>query len=241
MNRKNIFALDNPKSPVAEAYRTLRTNIQFSSLDKELKSIVITSSSPKEGKTTTICNLAVTMAQSGNKVLLMDCDLRKSQLHHYFELNNDQGLTNVLAQQVSFEEAVKETVTVGLDVLPSGPKPPNPSELLGSNAMKEFVKKMEEKYDKILIDAPPVGIVTDASILSTIADGTILVIASGQVAIEAAQRSKALLQKVNANIIGILLNKLPREGRGYYGYYYYHYYDDEGNIQYAKKRKKNSV
>ena len=233
-----IIAMDNPKSPIAEAYRTLRTNLQFSSLDKEMRSIVVTSTGPGEGKTTTICNLAVTMAQSGIKVLLIDCDLRKSQVHKHFELSNNRGITNVLARHASFEEAVKRTQTMGLDILTAGPKPPNPAELVGSNVMKEFIREMTKEYDRVLIDAPPVGVVTDAALLSTIVDGTILVVASGQVNIDATQRSKSLLQKVNANILGGLLNKIQVDGKGYYGYYYYDYYEDDHVSASKRKRRK---
>lgn len=237
MSIDNLISISNPKSPVAEAYRTLRTNIQFSSFDKELKSILITSSGPGEGKTTTICNLAVAMAQSGNKILLIDCDLRKSTVHKVFGLNNKSGLTNILAQRLSCQEVVQKTVVAGLDILTSGPKPPNPAELVGSNTMKEFISQMTKEYDRVLIDAPPVGIVTDAALLSTIADGTILVVAAGQVNIEAAQRSKSLLQKVNANILGVLLNKISVEGRGYYGYYYYDHEDGENSNTKNRSKK----
>lgn len=244
MNRtlSDIISLENPKSPVAEAYRTFRTNIQFSSFDKELKSIVITSSGPGEGKTTTTCNLAVAMAQSGKKVLLVDCDLRKSQIHKNFGLSNQQGLANILLKQLPHTEIIQRTYVENLSVLTAGPKPPNPSELLGSNAMKSFVQKITQDYDNIIFDTPPVGVVTDAAILSAIVDGTILVVASGQVAVEAARRSKALLENVNANIIGVLLNKIPLEGRSYYGYYYYHYYyDGNGEKRKAEKRKRSKA
>lgn len=239
---KKLVALENPKSPVAEAYRTFRTNIQFSSFDKDLKSIVITSTGQGEGKSTTICNLAVTMAQSGSKVLLIDCDLRRSQVHKNFGLLNHKGLTNILAHQDPYEEVIKQSNVIGLDILTSGPKPPNPSELLGSNAMKAFIKEMTTKYDRVLIDASPVGLVTDAAILSTIADGTILVVAAGEVVIEAAKRAKELLEQVNANIVGVLLNKVSAEKSKYYQYYYhqYYYYDDEEQMQKNKglKRKR---
>lgn len=239
MHTSEVISLINPKSPVAEAYRTLRTNIQFSSFDKDLKSIVVTSSGPGEGKTTTICNLSVTMAHSGSKVLLIDCDLRKSQVHKKFQLSNHQGLTNVLARQMPLEDALKQVGIEGLDILTAGPKPPNPSELLGSQAMKDFIKEVSQEYDRVLIDAPPVGVVTDGAILSTVVDGTILVVASGQVAIEAAKRSKELLEKVKANIIGVLLNKIPVDGRGYYGYYYSYYYnEDKPESKSGKRRKK---
>lgn len=239
MSVKELISLSNPKSPISEAYRTLRTNIQFSSFDKEIKCIVITSSGPGEGKTTTITNLAITMAQSNKKVLLIDADLRKPQVHKRFEINNQRGLTNVLAQHIPLEDAVQRTSLEGLDILTSGPKPPNPSEILGSNSMKEFIKEAVEKYDRVMIDAPPVGVVTDPAILSTIADGTILVVSSGKTYIEEAQRAKQLLQNVNANILGVVMNKIPVNGKGYYGYYYYHYYEeDEVAVTSKRKRRK---
>lgn len=234
MSALDVISVKNPKSPVAEAYRTLRTNIQFSSLDKELKIIAITSSGPNEGKTTTIANLAVTMAQSGSKVLLIDCDLRKSQIHNHFGLNNHKGLTNVLAQQLPLEEAITQTTVMGLDILTAGPKPPNPSELLGSNTMQAFLQRVSQEYDRVLLDAPPIGVVTDAAVLSAIVDGIILTVASGQVTIDAAQRSKELLEKVNANILGVVMNKIPVEGKGYYGYYYYYYDTDKPKLKSRK-------
>ncbi|SMB88947.1 capsular exopolysaccharide family [Desulfonispora thiosulfatigenes DSM 11270] len=242
MSLLDIISLKNPKSPIAEAYRTLRTNIQFSDLDKALKTIIITSSVPGEGKTTSICNLAVTMAQANSKVLLIDCDLRKSQLHKRFELSNSKGLTNVLAQKIPHQDIIQKTAIEGLDVLTAGPKPPNPSELLGSNAMKDFIAEMSKEYDRVLIDAPPIGVVTDAGILASFADGVILVVAARQVPIEGAQRSKELLERVQANILGVLLNKIPNDSRGYYSYYYYHEYyendDTEDKPTHSKKRRK---
>ncbi|QZY55324.1 CpsD/CapB family tyrosine-protein kinase [Crassaminicella profunda] len=235
---KNLIALENPKSPIAEAYRTFRTNIQFSSFDKELNTIAITSTGLGEGKSTTIANLAITMAQSGSRVLLIDCDLRRPQVHKNFSLVNHRGLSNILAHQTSHEDVIKQTNVIGLDILTSGPKPPNPSELLGSNAMKEFIKEMTQKYDRVLLDAPPVGLVTDAAVLSTVADGIILVIAAGEVAIEAAQRAKDLLQQINANIIGVLLNKVSAQKSKYYQYYYQQYYDEEDTDTKSSKRKR---
>lgn len=235
MSLLDIISLSKPKSPIAEAYRTLRTNIQFSDLDKTLKTIIITSSAPGEGKTTSICNLAVTMAQANNKVLLIDCDLRKSQLHKRFELSNQKGLTNILAQKIPHQEIIQKTKAGALDVLTAGPKPPNPSELLGSKAMKDFLSLVSKDYDRILIDAPPIGVVTDAGILSTITDGVILVVAAKQAPIEAVQRSKELLDRVNANILGVVLNKIPNDSRGYYSQYYYQDYYGEDDEAEAKK------
>ncbi|WP_094549307.1 CpsD/CapB family tyrosine-protein kinase [Petroclostridium xylanilyticum] len=234
---RSLIAHTNPKSPISEAYRVLRTNIQFSSVDKPLKVIVVTSAGPGEGKTTTMANLAITFAQSGSRTLLIDADLRKPKVHRTFYLSNQKGMTNVLAQHDDYKQHIQKSAAENLDVLTSGPIPPNPSELLSSNSMKQFIEKVRQDYDIVLIDAPPVGTVTDAAILSTIVDGTMLVTASGQVEIEAAQRAKELLEKVKANIIGVVLNKLSKNAQGNYYYYYYYYYgEDEDKAK--KKRKK---
>ncbi len=226
MKYKDIITYENPKSPIAEAFRTLRTNIQFSSIDKTVKTIVITSPGPGEGKSTISVNTAVTMAQSEKKVLLIDCDLRKPKVHTFFKLHNGQGLTNILVEDVKCKDVVHETdLARGLYVLTAGPIPPNPAELLGSNKMKNFIEDMKNEHDYIILDSPPVGMLTDAAILSTIADGTILVCAVGQANIEATKGAKALLDKVNANILGVVLNKVPVKSGGYYKYHYYSYYN----------------
>lgn len=216
---------ENPKSPVAEAFRTLRTNIQFSGIDKSIRSITVTSSKPEEGKSTVSVNMAITMAQSGNKVLLVEGDLRKPTVYQYFSINSLQGLTSVLVQGLDYREVIyKATGIEGLDVITSGPIPPNPAELLGSDKMKDFVKEMEKVYDMVVIDTPPIGVVTDGAVLSTLVDGTLLVCASGEAEIEGARRAKDLLDKVNANILGVILNKVPVGGGAYYTYDYGGYY-----------------
>lgn len=233
MNKSRIFTLNNPKSPVSEAFRTLRTNIQFSSIDKPIESLVVTSSGPGEGKSTVSINIATTMAQMGKRVLLIDCDLRKPSLHRDFNIVSLKGLTNILVEDADYTDVLYEVEGIeGLDVIGSGPIPPNPAELLGSNKMKNFVEDMVEKYDMVILDAPPIGMVTDSAILSSIVDGTILVCAVGEADINATIRAKDLLDKVNANILGVVLNKVPINGSGYYKYHYSQYYDysyyDEG-------------
>ncbi len=235
---KSLVAQSAPKSPISEAYRVLRTNIQFSSVDKPLKSLVITSSGPSEGKTTTICNLAVTLAQSGSRVLIIDADLRKPKVHKVFGVGNTSGLTNILAQNYDYKLYLRRTEIQNIDLITAGPIPPNPSELLASQRMKQFLAKVSEGYDYILLDSPPVGSVTDAAILSTIVDGTILVVASGIVKIDAAKRSKELLEKVNANIVGVVLNKLIKNAGNHYYYYYYYYGEDSDSKTARKVRKK---
>ncbi|MGO1369053.1 CpsD/CapB family tyrosine-protein kinase [Senegalia sp. (in: firmicutes)] len=226
MSRYKIVTHYDPKSPIAEAYRSLRTNIQFSNFDKKLQSIVVTSAGPGEGKSTTAVNLAVSMAQDNKAVLLIDCDFRKPQMHKYFAISNRIGITNIIAEGIEKDLAASTISEFKLDVLPSGPIPPNPSELLGSNRMKEFIHSMENIYDMVIIDAPPVGVVTDASIISTYAGGVILVCGSGQAHIDAVQYSKELIEKVGGNILGVVLNKIPMNEGSYYKYNYQSYYGD---------------
>ena len=217
-----IISLSNPKSPEAEAYRTLRTNLQFSTVDHELQTILVTSPNAAEGKTTTICNLAVSFAQIGKKVLIIDGDLRRPRLHTYLGVSNTVGISNVLTQNLSVQEAMKETV-LDIHVLTCGPIPPNPAELLNSNRLKELLNQLKQHFDIILIDTPPVGVVTDAAILSTLVDGTLMVIASHQTESDQAVRAMKLLQTVGAKVLGTVLTKVPADRKGYYGYQYYEY------------------
>ncbi|NLY43116.1 MAG: CpsD/CapB family tyrosine-protein kinase, partial [Clostridiaceae bacterium] len=191
-----------------------------------------------EGKTTTVANLAITFAQSGSKTLLVDCDLRKPKLHRIFGLSNEYGITTILAKRESYNMHLRESSIENLHVLTSGPIPPNPSELLSSNSMKQLLESLRKEYDIMLIDAPPVGTVTDAAILSALVDGTILVAYSGHVEIEALQRARDLLDKVNANIIGVVLNRLAKNAQGNYYYYYYYYYGEDKQKQKKRRRKK---
>lgn len=232
-----IIVHADPKSPISEAYRVLRTNIQYSSFDRPLKTIVVTSSVPFEGKTTTIVNLAVIFAQMGSKVLLIDSDLRKPQIHKLFGMSNRNGLTNFLAIHDSYTEYLRKCDIANLDILTSGTIPPNPSELLMSNSMKEFISRAAEDYDMVFMDAPPIGNVTDAAIISTIVDGTILVASSGTVEIDAFRRAKELLGKVNANIIGVVLNKLNKRAKENKYYYNYYYYGEDSQGKPHKRRK----
>ena len=228
-----VITHTNPKSPVSEAYRMLRTNIQFSGIDKPLKRIVVTSADPHEGKTTTIANLAVAFAQSCSKTLLIDVDFRRPRIHEVFGLFNCAGMSNVLAHQKGYKECLRMVNVENLEILTSGPIPPNPSEMLSSKSMLAFLEEVRSEYDIILLDAPPVGMVTDAAILSTITDGTILVAHSGKVEIAAIQRAKESLEKVNANIIGVVLNKLSRKVSEKY-YYQYNYCEEDNK---KKERK----
>ena len=218
---ERLVTHEHPKSPVAEAYRTLRTNLGFTFIDAPCRSLLFTSTNPQDGKSTTIANIAVTMAQAGNRVIAVDCDLRKPMMHKIFGLENLRGLTNTMMQQLSLEEAVHKNVIEKLDILTSGPIPPNPAEMLASERSKALWAKLAETYDYVLIDSPPVLAVADASILATQVDGVILVIRSAGTRIDLAKEAKDQLLKANANIIGSVLNQLNMESKDYQYYYYY--------------------
>ena len=211
--------MTNPKSSTAEQYRTIRTNIQFSSIDKEIRTIMVTSASPAEGKSTTTANLAVVFAQQGKRVLLVDADLRKPTAHYTFGMNNVFGLTNVLTKQTELNEAIKQSKEDKLDILTSGPIPPNPAELLSSRAMEEFLKKAKELYDVVIFDTPPVLAVTDAQVLANKCDGTVLVVSSGKTEKESAQKTKELLTNAQTKILGVVLNNKKMDSNDYYYYY----------------------
>lgn len=213
------------KSPIVEAYKTLRTNIQFSMPDGGPRTILITSSGPSEGKSTTSANLAISIAQSNKKVLLVDADLRKSVVHRIFELPNLEGLTNILAENRDYKELVKPHVLENLDIITAGPKPPNPSELLGSRKMENFLELAKQEYDTIIVDTPPVLAVTDSVILSPLVDGVVLVLGHGQATFDGVDRVKAMLERAEAKILGVVLNRIPVSENG--GHYYYYYYEDD--------------
>lgn len=216
---RSLITKTNPKSPISEQYRTIRTNIQFSVADRPLRSIMVTSSAPAEGKSTTVANLAVVFAQQGKKVLLIDADLRKPTAHYTFRKDNYIGLTNVLTKQATLQTAVKETDVENLFVLTSGPIPPNPAELLGSAAMEELLAEAYDQFNVVLFDTPPVLAVTDAQILANQCDGTILVVHSGKTDIEAAQKAKELLLAAKGKLLGVVLNQKKQKESSYYYYY----------------------
>jgi non-specific protein-tyrosine kinase len=214
---ESLIALRDPRSPAAEAYRTLRTNIQFSSLDKPIKTLLVTSTAPDEGKSTTLANLAVTIAQSEQRVLLVDCDLRRPGLHTLFGLPNEQGLTNVILDQGEEPLPLQATSVPGLRLLSSGPLPPRPADLLGSRRMEALIQRLSDEADMLLFDTPPVIAVTDAAVLASRLDGVLLVLQAGKTRRDRAREARRLLEKVKANIIGVVLNNARLEaGYGYY-------------------------
>ncbi len=219
MKYEELISIKNPKSQSAEAYRTLRTNIHFSSLDETVKTIVVTSSQPDEGKSTIVANLGITMAQSGMKVLAIDCDLRRSMLHRKFDLPNLEGLTSILAGRKNLQECIKAIEMPNFFILTSGPVPPNPAELLGTKKMKNLIEELKGIFDIILIDAPPVLAVTDSQVLAAICDRVLLVASYGETDKKDVVRSKELIDKVGAKILGIIINKVPNKAKKYYDYY----------------------
>ncbi|MBT2701009.1 CpsD/CapB family tyrosine-protein kinase [Bacillus sp. ISL-40] len=216
--RKLITAVD-PKSPISEQYRTIRTNIQYSSIDQEIRTILVTSSGPGEGKSTTAANLAVTFAQLGKKVLLVDADLRKPTVHHTFGLNNLFGFTTVLTKQRTLEKTVLETEEQDLYILTSGPIPPNPAELLSSKSMEQFIEDAKAEFEYIIFDTPPLLAVSDPQILANQCDGSILVVFSEKTEIEKAKKSKELLENAQSKLLGVVLNNKDVKNNDYYYYY----------------------
>ncbi|MFK9094240.1 CpsD/CapB family tyrosine-protein kinase [Bacillus salipaludis] len=218
-NKRSLITMMDSKSPISEQYRTIRTNIQYSTVDKNVKTLMVTSSGPGEGKSTTVANLAVTFAQQGKKVLLVDADMRKPTVHYTFNQTNTFGLTSVLTKQITLEEAIDETSVENLFVLTSGPIPPNPAELLSSKAMEQFFQTAEKLYDIILFDTPPLLAVTDAQILASRCEGTILVVYSGKTEKEQMVKAKELLDSAQSKLLGVVLNHKNIKDTNYYYYY----------------------
>ena len=214
-----MFVLEKqPKSVEAESYRILRTNIMYSSFDKKIKRILVTSSEPAEGKSTTSGNLALAFAQDEKKVILIDCDLRKPSLHKKFRISNNRGLSDVIIDRDKLNKCIQKR-TEYLDILTAGKIPPNPSEMLGSQAMSSLLDELSNLYDVIILDSPPVLAVTDAQILSTKVDGTLLVVRAEKTKKDTVLAAKGVLDKVNANILGTVLNGGDKNKDNYYYYY----------------------
>lgn len=228
-----------PKSPVSEAYRTLRTNLHFAESNEKLHTYLVTSAGPGDGKSTTIANLAVVISLQGTRTLLVDSDLRRPILHKLFGLEKQRGLSNVLIGQMTLEETIQKTDIKNLDVLPSGILPPNPAEILGSKRMQELVAEVKAQYDLVLFDAPPLIPVTDAAVLSQQLDGVLLVAKAAQTHRAALERVVELLHNVRTRVLGVLLNNVGREhtyGSYYYYYYYQYYYGEKTKRRHRHKQ-----
>ena len=224
-----LAALLYPRSGVAEAYRTLRSNVEFAAVDAPVRTLLVTSAVPGEGKTVTAANLAVVFAQAGRKVLLVDADLRKPRVHAMFDLANAHGLTTMLRSDTVRPEAVSHlTEEANLRVLTTGPLPPNPAELLGSHRMQAVMGLLRESADLVIFDSPPLQAVTDSAVLSSVADGTLLVIDAGRSRRRAVRTAGEILARAGANVLGVVLNRMPAKAHSDYVGYYGEYDGPEG-------------
>ena len=223
-----------PRSPFAEAYRSLRTNIQFAETQEKTKTLLITSSLKGEGKTTTAANLSITTAQLGSKTLLIDGDLRNPMVHSIFGKQREPGLSNFIGGFTNINSIIVQSGIENLDIIASGPIPPNPSELLSSKRLGELIDNIKANYDFIIFDSPPIIAVTDAAVLSSKVHGVFLIIEAGKTSKAICLRAKTLLEKVNANILGAILNNVKFKSRYGYEYYYQYYYGE-------KKKKKKKI
>ncbi|HAE86231.1 MAG TPA: hypothetical protein DCG78_06995 [Anaerolineaceae bacterium] len=245
------YVISNPRSPVAEAFRALRTNLEFAGIDSPLKSILVTSSGETEGKTTVACNLAVILAQGGKKVLLLDTDMRRPNVHTQFNLHNRVGLSDLVRGRLTLEEVVRTIPEVkSMDIITSGSLPPNPAELLASERMRKLLEELKSHYDVIVMDSPPL-VVSDSQILSTRVEGVLYVIIPGFTRIDSARRPLEELERINAHILGVVMNRIPQNRSYYYGghdYYspysardkYRHSYGSEENIDLAFTEQKGT-
>lgn len=233
--RKPLLTQASPQSPRAESFRQLRTNLQFANISGSANSVLITSSLPGEGKSTTATNLAIALAQAGKSVCLIDADLRRPMVNEYLGLDRAAGLTTALVGQAEVEDLLQPWGDGSLYVLTSGQIPPNPSELLGSDAMKRLLKKLEEAFDTVILDAPPLLPVTDAAVLSQHVGGVVLVVGSHKLRQQDLEKAVNSLDLVGSNLLGVVLNRLPVKGPDAYSYSYYSN-DDEGQTGLKTKR-----
>jgi len=228
-----LVTLNEPLSPVSEAYRVLRTNIRFAGVDKPIRKLLVTSAVPTEGKTTTAANLAIAMAQAGLEVVLVDADLRRPKVHEVFQFHPRGGVTGSLLEG-SMNGNLQSTQVETLSVLPSGEVPPNPSELVGSQRMEELLDELAEQADVVVIDSPPTLAVTDAAVLARHVDGVLLVVNAGETRREPVRRALTSLEQVKAHVIGVVLNRVGGRGEGYY---YHEYYSEDGEKQRKGRRR----
>jgi succinoglycan biosynthesis transport protein ExoP len=229
-----------PRTPFSEAFRSLRTNIQFASVDKPIHTLLVTSPSPAEGKSTIAVNLGVVLAHSGRKVIVVDGDLRRPRVHKVLGITNKTGLSDLFVQDsIHLSGIIQETSIENLFALTTGELPPNPSELLGTEKLELILEKIKEEFDSVIVDSPPVMAVTDSAILSPKVDGVLLVVKPGVTQMAVAKQCVELLQRGGAKLLGVVLNEVNLQGSRYYyykGYYYAsrNYYDDENHQRKTK-------
>ena len=243
---KDLVTIHSPRSAASESYRGIRTGILFSSADNPPQVIVVSSASPQDGKTTSASNLAVCMANTESRVLLMDCDMRRPNIHKVFDLGRNIGLSGILVGTNNLKDAIVASPVDGLDILPAGLTPPNPSEIIGSKKMAQLIGTLREKYDRIIIDTPPISSVTDAAVLSRMVDSVLLVVRAGETPRPVIQNALEQLKTVNAKILGVVLNAVSVGRDGYYYYQYQNYYygpdqdkkENDGKEFYHKMKKR---
>ncbi len=213
----DLITLTDPRSPISEAYRTLRTNLSFYGVDTPIRTLVVTSPNAEAGKSTTVANLAVTMAQSGRRTILVDCDLRRPKLHEFFKVENGRGLTDMVLDE-TLAPPLQPTGVDNLWLITSSTKPPNPADLLGSRQLDRVIETLSQQADIVLFDAPPVLGVTDAVVLGAKVDGVLLVVKAGKTRREHAEQAKDLLEKARVKIVGVTLTNAPKDrvGNNYY-------------------------
>ncbi|WP_204236872.1 polysaccharide biosynthesis tyrosine autokinase [Mammaliicoccus sciuri] len=219
-NINPLITLEKPKSVISEKFRGIRTNILFSTADNDVQTIVFTSEKPAAGKSTISANVAITYAQAGYKTLLVDGDMRKPSQHYLFNTDNMDGFSNLIINKTHYNKAIHKTDIVNLDLLTSGPIPPNPSELIGSEKSLEVFDYLRSEYDFIIIDTPPVNTVTDAQLFSEIAKYVVYVVDVQKNDRNAIKKGKELIEKAGAKILGVVLNKAPEDKSSSYYYYY---------------------
>ncbi|WP_313489576.1 CpsD/CapB family tyrosine-protein kinase [Exiguobacterium sp.] len=217
---RKLITVTQPKSPVAEQYRTIRTNIEFMAVDREIQAILVTSATQGEGKSTTSSNLAVAYAQQGKKVLIIDTDMRRPTVHYTFRVANGLGLSSLLTRQAEKEKAILPTKVDNLSILTSGPIPQNPAELLSSRAMEHLVSQLREEFDVIIFDAPPLLQVADSRITSKLTDGVVLVVGCTTSDRQRVLKAKEQLELAEAKILGVVLNRRELTDDSAYQYYY---------------------
>jgi succinoglycan biosynthesis transport protein ExoP len=240
--RPELVTLQSPKSTASEAYRGIRTSILFSSAEKQPQVLLVSSAAPQEGKTSTALNLAITMAQTGGKVILLDCDMRKPSLHKVFGLPRDKGMSSILVGNCEVKDALLNTPVPNLDMIPCGPIPPNPSEILGSPRMAKLLELLRKSYSRVIVDTPPITAVTDAVVIGRLVDGAVIVVRAGATPREIVRNGLIQLKAVSSPILGVVLNGVDMDRDGYYYYqYYYYYYGEDGSKKkrvHTKKRSK---
>ncbi|MGA2466439.1 MAG: polysaccharide biosynthesis tyrosine autokinase [Thermodesulfobacteriota bacterium] len=235
--KSDLIVLNDPKSSASESYRGIRTGILFSTSSGPPRSLLITSADAKEGKTITCSNLAIAMAQAGQRILMLDCDMHRPRFHKIFNLGNERGLSNILVGEKDWREVKTPTPIPNLEVIPSGPIPPNPADLIGSDRMRDLIKEAIQEYDCVLFDSAPVGAVTDPVILSRFVEGVVLVVKVGQTVRDRVANSLRLLKDVQAHVLGAVLNDINIGKDGYYYYYYHYYYYGEAGERKKKKSR----